>query len=799
MCKKSVSINLRPAGLSLLMAGTILTSLPVTNGFAAGEDTSLQIEEVIVTARKRSESLQVVPIAVSAHTGASLSKQGMTNIAEIGDLIPNMEFDSISPINGSSNTPNINLRGIGTTDFLLTIDPSVGVYLDGVYVARSVGGLFDLLDVERVEVLRGPQGTLFGRNTIGGAVQIVSRKPDEEFRFTAEATTGTDSRRDFRASISGALSEKLFASLSLSSKQRDGYGRRLDYFDEHPELEGPIESIKFFDEPTGFDGIAAQPDPDEQPGNENKRSGRLNVVFAPSEDFTLSLSADYSWSDETAPALVLMDVFLDDLSAPTPGVQNPLTGNEFAPNIAALHQMFGFAAGTVPYDERFIIGDNFSTYASGPGASKSEIWGISATADWQLNETISLKSLTAYRELDSLFGQDPDHSPFLLDAHTNDYTHNQFSQEFRLNGLSLDGKFKWVLGAYYFKEEGRDRVIVPLLHGLVLLDEANDIDNSALAAFGQGTYDFTDQTSLTVGLRYTDEKKKYVATHVDHGSANALGSQIQLPDGTLVLLIGSSEVDFNNVSPYVSVSHRWNEDVMTYASFSKGFKSGGFTGRTTAFIADQKPIPFNEEKASTFEVGFKSSLMDNRVRLNAAFFTTSYTDLQVTVQEGVAPITANAGNARINGAEFELVAVVSESLNFNAAVGLLDANYNEKPSQIGDHLVNAPKATFNLGFDYTADLGDQGYALVFRGNYTHKSTVYNNTENTALLTQPAVDLINGSVTLEGPDNRWSITFGGKNLTNETYLVTGFFQPGVGYTEGVFARPREWYLSGKINF
>jgi len=797
---KNTNTNKKSLAVALAMAMSTQTINTIAEEETTKEEDSATVETIVITARKRAESIQDVPIAISAFSGDNLTRQGLTNISEIGDLTPNMEFDSISPINGSSNTPNINIRGIGTTDFLLTIDPSVGVYLDGVYVARSVGGLFDLLDVERVEVLRGPQGTLFGRNTIGGAVQIISKKPDDAFHYMAEATTGTDSRRDFRASLSGALSEDLFASFSLSSKQRDGYGKRLNYYDDHPELQAPIEAITLFNEPGGYAGIGAQPDSGEQPGNENKRAARLNLVYAPSEDFTLSFSADYSTADETAPALILMDVFLDDLSAPTPGVANPMTGNEFAPNIVALHHMFGFADGTIPYDDRFIVGDNYSTYASGPGASESDIWGVSLVMDWQLDNDMNFKSITAQRDLDSIFGQDPDHSPFVLDAHTNDYEHSQFSQEFQLGGLAMEDKLKWLLGAYYFQEDGIDRVIVPLLHGLVLLDQANEIDNSAWAVFGQATYDFTPKTSLTFGVRYTDEHKKYIATHLDRGPANALGSEIVMADGTFVLLVGEGENDFTNTSPYLSLSHRWDEDMLTYASYSKGFKSGGFTGRTTAFIADQKPIPFNEEEAATFEVGFKSSLLDKRVRFNGAFFTTDYDDLQVTVQEGVAPITDNAGKARINGAEFELSAVVTEDLRFNAAVGLLDATYKEKPSQLGDHLVNTPDSTANLGFEYyTAQLSN-GYDLVIRGNYTHKSKVYNNAENTALLTQDAVGLLNASLTLESNnDQGWSFTLGGKNLTDETYLVTGFFQPGVGYTEGVFARGSEWYLSAKIDY
>jgi len=634
-------------------------------GLLLSNTLAAQIEEVTVTARKVQENLQDVPIAVSAFTGEVLIDIGLTNFAEVGDLVPNVQIDRISPINGSSNTPNINIRGIGTTDFLLTIDPSVGVYVDGVYVARSVGGLFDLLDLEQVEILRGPQGTLFGRNTVGGAVQLVSRKPNEDFRVSAGITTGEYNRLDLRATVSGALSDNFFASVAVSRKSRDGYGRFRNFFEDHPEyagLEDAIAGITAFDEPTATllsgnqtglppgsliaDGkIIAYPDAGERPGNEDNQSGRVNLVWNTTDKLSFNFVADFFSADETSPALVVLDIFADDLSQPTPGMINPITGNEFAPNLVALHTLFGFEAATLPYNnENFVIDDLYSTYATGPGASESDVWGLSLTADYAISETYAFKSITAYREVDALFGQDPDHSPFTLDAHTNDYTHEQFSQEFQLIG-SRD-RFSDVIGVYMFEEQGTDRVVVPLLHGLAALDQANTIDNSSWAIFAQGTYDVSDKTSVTAGVRYTDEEKFYDQVHLDCGIANALG----VAPGFVVnncnsLSTGTAELDFGNTTWSFNLAHRWNDKYMGYASYSTGFKSGGFSGRTTAFSPDQTPIPFDEETASTIEFGLKTDF--DKARINFALFSTDFDDLQLTVQSGVAPITKNAAAARI--------------------------------------------------------------------------------------------------------------------------------------------------------
>ena len=687
------------------------------------------LEEIVVTARKVSESLQDVPISIQAFSGDNLTNRGLTNIADIGNFVSNMEFDSLSPITGSSNTPNINIRGIGTTDFLLTIDPSVGIYVDGAYVARSVGGLLDLLDLEQVEVLKGPQGTLFGRNTIAGAVLLTSRKPGDETKFSLEATTGSDSRADLRVNLSGSLSDSLSANFAFSSKNQDGYGERRDFFADNPgltTLPAAIAGITVYDEPTGtlLSGnatglapgsliaggrITAQPPANEQPGNVNTDSARIGLYWDPSESTSVSLAIDYTDTAETAPALVLMDIFYTD----------PTAGG--APNIAGLHSISGFDAATIPFDERFIIDDNYSTYATGPGFNYSETFGLGLTVESELSDNLSFKSITGYRDLDALFGQDPDHSPFTLDAHTNDFTHEQISQEFQLLG---DGEnSSWVAGLYYFKEEGVDQVIVPLLHGLAALDERNEIDNSAWAVFGQMNYDLSENTSLTAGLRYTDEEKDYDQVHIDCGVANALA----VPAGNVVngcnsLSTGSATASFSNISYNLSLSHRFSEEFMLYGSYATGFKSGGFTGRTVAFIPDQTPIPFNEEEAATFELGIKSDLMDNRLRINGALFHTDYEDLQLVIQSGVAPVTANAGAATITGLELDLTAQVSEGLLITTALGLLNGDYDDKPIQVGNNLVNAPEASLGLGLDYSVVL-DSGSSMAFRADYTYKTII----------------------------------------------------------------------------
>ncbi|MBL4801223.1 MAG: TonB-dependent receptor, partial [Emcibacter sp.] len=567
---KILDCNLKSASLMVLSASLLATTAMNENAFSADEKIR-GLDEIVVTSRKISESLQDVPIAVSAFTADALQKKGLSNISQIGDYTPSLIMDFTSALTGSSASITTFIRGIGQSDFLLTIDPGVGLYVDGVYVARSVGGIVDLLNLERIEVLKGPQGTLFGRNTIGGAVNIVSAKPGEIFSLHADATIGSFNRRDLRMTVDIPLIEdKLLSSLSFSTKNRDGYAERIPFTGTHgPDISYPSQAIG----------------QNTELGDENTFTAKGIFLLNASDRLQATLIVDATRSREHSAASKLLNTY--------PG----------ATQLAGLHN--GCIAGAIPveacgpafnlngdgnplndrtpYDNRFITDDPYTTYGTGPNFSNLDLFGIALTLDYAVTDNIDLKSITAYRKLDAEFGRDGDNSPLTVDHTSNLYEHEQFTQELQMTGNSLDGKLQWLAGLYYFQENGRDNVFVPL-GGLPFLDldELNIVDNVSYAAFGQASYNITDDLSVTAGLRYTKENKDYRPVHRE------------LVSGALLVPDVTAELDITDTSPRLGVEYRWNENFFTYVSVSRGFKSGGFTGRTV----DPQPAarPFKPEK-----------------------------------------------------------------------------------------------------------------------------------------------------------------------------------------------------------
>ena len=765
----------RPIAIALL-GPLSLVSFPV---FSQGA-----LEEVVVTARKRAESLQDVPIAISAFTGETLNERGLTNVAQIADWTPGLEMDPTAAISGSSATLTTFIRGIGMSDFLLTIDPGVGLYVDDVYVARSVGGLVDLLDVERIEVLKGPQGTLFGRNTIGGAVSVHSRAPDSVLSGTAGVTVGSDNRLDFRGRVSIPLSDNLTSSWAFSSKTQDGFGKRLPFPDGFTPKSVPPGTA-----PDAYNGGNVYGNGDRL-GEVNTQSVRAKVHYD-LDNFQARLSVDGSRARETAPPSTLLGF------APTFGTGAALAD---AHNAAVL----GVLAPGVPpidsaiYDERWITGDKHTTYGNAFSQSDYDLFGISLTAIWQF-DNFELKSITAYRDLDSEFGRDGDSSPIILDHTHNRYEHEQLSQEFQLSGLAMDDRLSWVGGVYFFREEGFDRVQVPLglevdlgvagVPGAVInlwLDEANDVKNTSQALFAQTTYDFSQKFSATVGVRYTKDDKEYNPVHVTQGI------------NPLELLIAQAEEEFTDVSPRVSLDYRFTDQVFAYASYSAGFKSGGFTGRTVDPQAGVRP--FQPEEAETVELGLKMDF--EKIRINGAIFTTDYSDLQIINQEGITPITVNAGESTIEGMEVEIQAVPIENLQLVFGYSYLNAEYSEitDPNATIDEsfeFANTPKHSFNASADYTL-YTDNGASWLMRADYAWKDDHYNDAENTELLKQDAFGILNLVVSYR-PSATWTFNGGVSNATDEKYLFSGFSQPGVGFVEGSFDRGRQYYLEARYDF
>ena len=442
------------------IAATLLATLPIAAG--AQETGGSALEEVIVTAQKRAQNLQDIPIAVTAFSAADIERRNLSNIAQLAEFTPNVIFDTTTSISGLSSGAAVFIRGIGQIDFGLTTDPGVGTYVDGVYMSRSVGGVLDTLDIERVEILRGPQGTLFGRNTMGGAINITSQRPGREFGGMAELTLGDFDRVDARAAVDLPFSDALGLRLTASSKQRDGYVDRL--------LVG--------------DAL----------GDENRQSFRASLLWTPSDRFELYATADYAQIDEASAGSVLAGV----TQAPNVVVYNVFD--------APSNVVPGFGAG-IPYDDRFVTHDPDSTYADGPTGTNLDIGGAALTLVWSL-EALEIKSITAYRRTSGEFFRDPDNSPLVITHTSNpDYDHEQLTQEFTFTGEM--GRLEYVAGLFYLTEEGTDNVFVPLAPSLGFITNLADIDNDSAAVYGQATWDITDRWRLTGGLRYTKDDKTF--------------------------------------------------------------------------------------------------------------------------------------------------------------------------------------------------------------------------------------------------------------------------------------------------
>ena len=744
---------IRPASSSgSRIVAILLATLPIASG--AQESGGGALEEVIVTAQKRAQNLQDIPIAVSAFSTADIERRNVSNIAQLADFTPNVIFDTTTSISGLSSGAAVFIRGIGQIDFGLTTDPGVGTYVDGVYMSRSVGGVLDTLDIERIEILRGPQGTLFGRNTMGGALNITSQRPGREFGGLAELTLGDYDRIDVRAAVDLPLGDTLGLRLAASSKQRDGYVDRL--------LVG--------------DAL----------GDENRQSFRASLLWTPSDRFEVYATADYAQIDEASAGSVLAGI----TQAP-----NVIVYNLFdAPG----NHVPGFGDG-IPYDERFITHDPDTTYADGPTGTNLDIGGAALTLIWSL-ESLEIKSITAYRTTSGEFFRDPDNSPLVITHTSNpDYDHEQLTQEFTFTGEA--GRLEYVAGIFYLTEEGTDNVFVPLAPSLGFITNLADIDNDSAAVYGQATWHVTDQWRLTGGLRYTEDDKTFTPfQRILFGAAGpAPGVSVPLiPDDTV-------DARFDQATGRLAVEFKQNDEALYYASFTQGFKSGGFNFRYV--VPRDEALAFDPETVDSYEVGFKWQGAEDRLRLNANVFFMDYEDIQVQVFEvGGGPLTQNAGTAEIRGAELELMAVPTPPLNLSLALGYTNAEYTDLNPPTTDlaasltldaWLPNTPEWTASASAEYTVPVA--WGSLAFRIDYSHTDDLYNDAQNSPFLFQDAYDLWNTAIRYTSPTEAWEVSLFGTNLGDERYITSGDSNFGLGFHEANYNRPREFGVTLRRHF
>ena len=736
-----------------------------------GKETSVTktIEEVMVTARKREESLLDVPIAITAFGADVLSSPTISDISNLAALAPNVEFSASPPISGTSNAAAVFIRGIGQNDFLSTNDPGVGIYLDGVYIARSVGGVLKVNDIERVEILRGPQGTLFGKNTIGGAVNVISRLPSNEASATIALTGGSKDRQDLALSAEGPLAENLAGRISLLDENRDGYVERT--------LDGKDQ------------------------GNINRSTLKGILHWQPAEHVDVRLTGDYTRQRQNGAAEVMIEIAEGrDLSTLPPG--EPLT------NWEAFNALIAGPLFNTQWDTRWLpTGDGFNTFSTGPSQDDIDVKGLSLTGDIELSPTMTLTSVTGYRAMEGTYSRDADGSPLNYGSVVNLDEQSQFSEELRLTGTS--GKhLSWTLGAFYLKEDITNHQDVVFLDGLfeatgggadATFDVNNVVDVDSRALFGQLSWE-QDAWEVTGGLRMTREQKEFF---IDNFTVNS-GTQLIGPEQK------PTDV-WREVSPGLNISYDINDRTMLYSSYSEGFKSGGYNGRLVNPPTDaQNGTPvidtFDPENATTYELGFKQQY--DWLYLQGAVFTTEYTNMQVSVltvgaNNLIAVTIDNAAKATIDGAEFEAIVTVVDNFQIRTGFGYLDARYTELGESTllnkDDDLQKIPRWNAFVRGEYDYHLRDYG-SLTTTLELSYKSKTYNDPLNVESIAQPAFTLVNGSVTWANNQDTIKASLFCNNLTDETYFLSGTTElSSVGISSATYGRRREVGLSLEYSF
>lgn len=763
----------------LLVASSAVSAQETAQAPSSGAS----LDEVVVTARRRVESVQDTPVSVSAFDSRALADRNVQSSAEIANFVPNVQFDSVASESGGASSSQIAIRGIGQTDYVITVEPGVGIYLDGVYVGKSVGSLLDTADIARMEVLRGPQGTLFGKNTIGGAIQLVSKRPSNTWTFNDTLTTGSFDRFDATFALSGPISDAVRMRLSGLYQSRDGFMKRVT--------------------PEGVPTGAHQ-------GNMNRLGGRFVLEADLTSNLLATLALDGTRIREQSPAQILLRAREDSGFAPFYNAAIP--GGVCLPSA-------GPSRFTNPYcyNSQYVQPvDSATTTNSGGNQSDTDVLGTSLTLDWNLGSA-KLRSISAYRGVNAWVSQDLYASPYYFNNVGQSINQKQFSQEFQLSGDALGSRLKYLGGAYYLNENGTQRFPVNLT--LVQFLSGGQIRNDSYALFGQLTYEMTDKWSVTAGLRETREERKfnpglqhivsydYYATTPVPGFQNPLVDAFG-PPGTPLFPAGWYKRVDKALTPMGSLSYKIDRDVMVYATISKGFKGGGFTMRYFPAVI---PPPGTDpdslisyagpEKATSYEVGIKSELWQRRLRLNVAGFYTDYRDIQTTyVIPGVldVPVLANAGDAKIKGVELEVQAAVSEWLRLDGSMGYLDGKYTHFsdaaratfPGIYSFKLPNTPKITFNVGGEITFLHGDRG-TLFLRADLSHRGGEYKDFSNTPELYQKNYNLLSANLTYKTSNDHWQVSLGGTNLTDVAYMVSG--QASSDYAQAVRSRPREWYL------
>ncbi|WEN14127.1 TonB-dependent receptor [Rhodanobacter sp. AS-Z3] len=681
-----------------------------TSQAPVAEKKAVQLQNVTVTAQRRQESVQKVPISITTLDSIQLQRMNVTRIDDMKFVVPNVVIEQNTALNTGLK---IFMRGVGQDESMFTAEPAVGLYLNDVYIPRMTGAMLSVFDVERIEVLRGPQGTLFGRNATGGAIRYITKKPTGETYLKLNASVGNYGRRDLGLNFSTRLGKDIDVTGAVMSSNRAGYIHDLTH--------------------------------NRDVNNVHQNAARTTVAMPWGDSTYATLNLDYT--RDTSGATYAVPVKLD-------------TNGKLVP----------------------VLGSFYDTRTNTPGSNILRSWGSSLTTDTDLG-TVSLRNVLSARGLDNEFYEDLDGTEQTRYHLYQNQKERSYSYEAQLIS-QLTGPFSWVGGFYAFRETNSQ----PTRNDIFGPGATNYISqqDNAYALYWQGDYAFTDRLKLTGGARYSIEKKDFLVVSVR-------------PNGSQAFTVAKSN-RWKRPDWKLALDYDFAENVMGYASLTTGFKSGGFNGRGTTVAALGS---FNAETLTAYEMGIKSSLLDNRVRFNIDYYRNDYAGIQLSAVDpnGVFSVT-NATGAVLSGVEMDAQAQVTDAWQVGGGFGTIDAKYqNYAPVNAatfaGMDLKDAPKFQWHLSTTYIQSLANADLIWTAAVKYTDK--YYENQALSPIIMTPTHLDARARISYEPRNANWSVALWGNNLTNNHISAGGFDIAGLGIAVIYPTMPRTYGVDFKYRF
>ena len=735
---------------------------------AGAPATESGVGDIVVTAQFRAQRLQDTPIAITAVNASMMEARSQTNLTQISDAAPNVTIRQSNPSYGP--TAAVSIRGIGQFDNQFAYEPGVAIYVDDVYYPTVFGAQFDLLDLDRVEILRGPQGTLAGKNSIGGAVKLYSKRPTGSGQGYIEATGGSYGRLDLRASADVPLVQDLLA-LRLSGVYKSGGGfvDRIDFACRYPGT---------YNLPNrGHDGCKLG-----TLGGTEFKGARAYLAFTPGDKLEVNVIGEWTKDQSPAAPAVIASVNNAALSPVAAGV-----------NLNALLQGGRYV--------NYGTWDDLEKGITVPVNNNANNWGVSGQVLYHLNDDISLTSITAYRSYGARYGLDVDESPFGFATQNFHLTFHSFSQELRLSGKALDNKLNYTFGGYYYDAHGTYFSLIDFYRPANNTYEGpTKVPSDSKSIFAHLEFAPIANLTLSGGARYTKESKDLTFNNT---------SLLTLPFSLAPLNGQKFHYAYDRVDWRASAEYRLSNQIMVYGSVSTGFKGGGINPRAYYVV---QVVPFGPEKLTAYEIGTKLDLFGRKVRLNLSGFINKYDNIQLILNQaykGTTPasVPINAGKADVKGAEAEFSARPVDGLLIDASLSFLDFKYTYLAPEAIASLINYsmvspfnPRWKASGGIQYEIPSGRLG-SFTPRLDFVYQSEIWSNATNRETNRSNGYKVFNGRITWKLPNDRVEIAGAVTNLFDNYYKVNRYDNliATAGTTLYTLGRPREWQISAKYKF